>query len=241
MAYFDESSGEVVLRIVYDGLGTAGKTTNLRSLYAAFSERASGELVISSQSRTGRTLYFDWLELAAGHFDLAPLRVQLLSVPGQFVYATRRFSLLQQLDGAVLVCESTERGAKGAKTALTFLRKALQSSGNADAPLVVQANKQDLPGALPVEDLLQRLDVQPHAAVPASALNGDGVRATLLRVLDLARWRLRTQLAGAPVSTLPPCTQTIHELYRALANSGDVEADAAFVEALESALAEVVE
>lgn len=239
MAYFDTESREVVLRIVYDGLGTAGKTTNLRALYAAFSERASSELVISSQSSTGRTLYFDWLELSAGHFDDSPLRVQLLSVPGQFVYATRRFSLLQQLDGAVLVCESTPRGADQARIAATFLRKALNSSGNADAPLVVQANKQDLPEALPVEELLTRLGIEPQAAVAASALNGDGVRATLLRVLDLARVRLRKQLDGAAPSTLAPATQSASDLYEALAHGGDVEGDAAYVDAMETALAEV--
>lgn len=239
MARFDAQKGEIVVRIVYDGLATAGKTTNLRALYEAFSHRATGGVYAPAETRTGRTLYFDWLELFVGHLDDWPLRCQILTVPGQFVYAHRRFHLLKEIDGVVLVCESTERGLASGKIALAFLHKALASSGNDAAPIVLQANKQDVAGALAPEAFAAALDFKPQAVIGAVASTGDGVRPTLLRTLDFVRADVRARLGDRAPEELPRHSESADQLYAALVDSEGSDASAALVDALDTALAEV--
>jgi mutual gliding-motility protein MglA len=238
MARFDASTGEIVVRIVYDGLGTAGKTTNLRSLYGAFQSRADDDIIVPEESASGRTLYFDWLELRAGHLDAWPLRAQIVAVPGQFVYAARRYRLLQEIDGVVLVCESSESGVRAGRIAWTFLHKTLVGAGNGDVPVVLQANKQDLPGALAPEEVARRFDFEPSAITAAQASNGEGVRLTLLRILDLARARTRARLGGHPPESLPPHEETAEQMYQSLLLE-DEATNVGLNDALESALAQV--
>lgn len=238
MARFDASTGEIVVRIVYDGLGTAGKTTNLRGLHRAFQSRADDDLIVPEESNSGRTLYFDWLELRVGHLDDWPLRAQIVAVPGQFVYAARRFRLLQEIDGVVLVCESSEHGVRAGKIAWTFLHKTLIGAGAGDVPVVLQANKQDLPDALTPAEVARRFDFEPAAITAAEARNGEGVRLTLLRILDLARTRTRAQMADRGPRSLPLHHESAEEMYRSLVEeegSNSVE----LADALESALAQV--
>ncbi len=222
MAHFDAARGEIVVRIVYDGLATAGKTANLRALHAAFSGRTKNGFSIPAETLTGRTLYFDWLELRTGYLDDWPLRCQILTVPGQFAYAERRFRLLRELDGVVLVCESTPKGIEAARIATVFLGKVLDSCGNSDVPIVFQANKQDLPGALSPAEVAARLGLgERRPLVGASALEGEGVRHTLLRVLDLARDRLRARLRRSGPQGLSPHTESAEDLYNAMIAEGD--------------------
>ena len=238
MASYDHTRGEIVLRIVYDGLGTAGKTTNLKMLHAAFLSRAMGELVTPDESKSGRTLFFDWLELDVGFVGDWRVRCQVISVPGQFVYAHRRFHLLREIDGAVLVCDSTESGVEQGAIAMTFLRQALESLGGAAVPIVLQANKQDRDGALPPEEVARRMPFEAEAVVPAVASTGDGVRLTLFRVLDLARSRVRERLAGGdPRTDLPPRTESAEALHAALISSEEAGDSTDLVDALESAMA----
>ena len=117
--------------------------------------------------------------------------------------------------------------------------KALASSGFDGAPVVLQANKQDLPGALGPEDLAARLSFAPDAVIGASAETGDGVRATLLRALDLVRSRVRARLADASPETLPPVIESAEELYASLRRSEDSDAGQGLVDALDTALAQV--
>ena len=65
MAVYDSSIQKLVVRIVYDGPGTAGKTTNLQQLYGFFSDWRRGELH-STPNSEGRTQSLDWLQLDGG-------------------------------------------------------------------------------------------------------------------------------------------------------------------------------
>lgn len=236
MAYFDPQRREIVVRIVYDGLATSGKTANLRSLHAAFAQRTRGSMCAPAESPTGRTLYFDWLELLAGYIDDWPLRCQILTVPGQFAYAERRFRLLREIDAVILVCESSEKGVAAARIAAVFLGRALGACANADVPIVVQANKQDLPGALSREEVAARLGMGPERAiVSACATSGEGVRETLVMALDGARRRLRACLRRHGPEAWALHTESAEQLYAAMLAEGDAESTAA-TSALEAAL-----
>lgn len=238
MAYFDPERREVVLRIVYDGLATAGKTANLRALHAAATHRARGALVVPAETRTGRTLYFDWLELLVGYIDDWPIRCQILTVPGQFAHAERRFQLLREIDAVVLVCESSRAGVRAARIAWAFLTAALASTGNAATPIIVQANKQDLPGALSVQEVRAELDLEVRLPILAASATGqDGVLATFLTALGEAREPVRRLLRSTGPEALPRPVGTAEELYLAMLAHEEARADPAMVLALEAALA----
>jgi hypothetical protein len=238
MATFDRNRQEIVLRIVYDGAATAGKTANLRSLHASFAHRAQGELYTPVETPAGRTLYFDSLNLLTGHVEEWPIRCQLLTVPGQLAFAERRYRLLRGIDAAVIVCESTRRGIQAAHGSWRFLEKALASTGNGQVPVIVQANKQDLPGALSPDEVEAQLGLGRRIRVlPASALHGDGVRTTFLAALDAARDAVRERLGRAGPETLGPPMESAAQLYAAMTGEADTESDPAVAVAVDAALA----
>ncbi|MCM2254539.1 MAG: ADP-ribosylation factor-like protein [Vicinamibacteria bacterium] len=180
MPAFDEQQQRLVVRIVYDGPATAGKTTNLAQLCGIVTPRRRGELR-SQGERAGRTLFFDWLQIEGGLVDGLPLRCQLLSVPGQAVLARRRQHVLRLADAVVFVCDSRESGVDIARRMLTSLLE------GARCPLVIQANKQDLPGALSPEQLASALGLEPGVRViPARADRGQGVKETLVLAIRAA-------------------------------------------------------
>ena len=65
MVAFDVEQQRMCVRVVYDGVASAGKTTNLRQLAELFATQRTCEL-FSPAEMDGRTLYFDWLQIAAG-------------------------------------------------------------------------------------------------------------------------------------------------------------------------------
>jgi len=238
MATFDRERREIVLRIVYDGAATAGKTANLQSLRACFGLRARGEVYAPAETATGRTLYFDSLELATGNLDEWSLRCQVLTVPGQFALAERRYQLLRGIDAAVVVCESTPRGVQAARSAWSFLSSALASLGGGPVPVVIQANKQDLPGALsPAQVEAMLVDGRSLQVLPASAIHGDGVRATFLAALDAARRVTRERMGAAGPEALGPPLESAEKLYEAMVREEEGTGDPGAACALDGALA----
>ena len=216
MAHYDPATGAVVARIVYDGLGFAGKTSMLRKVHELFTLARVGEVVTPTEAK-GRTLYFDWLELRAGMIGDYPLQVHLLSVPGQWVYAQRRWLLLHESDAIVTVVDSTPEGVGRGQLGLRFLKEVLTSFGPDAPPLLVQANKQDLPGALRAEELRQAMNISPEIPVYETVVpTGEGVRAMLVRSLQMARERILSRLDGRPLTELPPLLQGPEEIYEAM-------------------------
>ncbi|HEU4412441.1 MAG TPA: GTPase domain-containing protein [Polyangiaceae bacterium] len=224
MAFFDPVRGCLTVRLVYDGLGTAGKTTNARQAYALFALARRGELVVPAEDR-GRTLFFDWFELEAGQVDERPLRCQVLTVPGQFLYAQRRYELLRTADAVVLVCDSTPAGVERSRYAASFLRRMMDGGGCPRVPVVLQANKQDVPGALPPPALAEALGFGGAArVVGASAATGEGVRATLVLALQAARDELRALLRRGGLEALPVKHETPEQVRaHLLRHEGDPE------------------
>lgn len=215
MATFDPQTQTLTLRIVFDGLGMAGKTTNLRQIFEILSSSKRGDLYVPEERR-GRTLYFDWLEVEAGVMGEHRVRCQLLTVPGQFSYVQRRWHLLGSPDAIVVVIDSTPQGLVRARYALRFLQEAI-ANHTPPVPLIVQANKQDLEGALPGHEVAREMDLPSKTrVVEVSAIQGAGVRATLVFALQAARERLQRVLAEQGLDALPVGTETAEEVYRQL-------------------------
>lgn len=235
MAFYDAERNLVVIRVVYDGMGTAGKTTNIDKIWELFSVAREGD-VYTPETLRGRTLYFDWLELHAGRLLDRPVRCQVITVPGQFAYAQRRWELLRFPDAIVAVCDSTPEALARTRLGYRFLAHTLRQREMTDVPVIVQANKQDAFGALPVDALASALALDESAKiVPACARDGTGVRKTLMAAIHAAVERVRDRVDRLGLAGLDRYDEGPEELYRRLKaheDSGELERGAELADRL---------
>lgn len=190
MAIVDGDRDEIVIRILYDGPPLAGKTTSLKALHQVLAARRRSDLFTPGEI-DGRTIYFDWMDYLGGWFEGQQVRCQMVSAPGQRSLVERRKLLLRDADVVVFVCESTPTGMEAAQSHYAELRALL---GDADPriPVVMQANKQDLPEALGIDEIRDRFASQSGLAIfESSASGGRGVREAFTFAVRLALDRVR--------------------------------------------------
>lgn len=213
MPHLDKKTGDVVIRIVYDGAAEAGKTTNVVQLSTQISLQRRGVLVSpGTLAGNRRTEFFDWLDFSGGFLDGRRVRFQLVSVPGQSELLHRRSYLLDSADAVVYVADARREWLDEARRNLGVT---LDLIGKHEAAfkvgVVVQANKQDLPDALGPAELARELDLAPDVpVVEAAAQSGDGVMQTFILAARLATERVRSMVGLAIESETP------EELYSAL-------------------------
>jgi signal recognition particle receptor subunit beta len=184
MASFDSDRGCYVVRVVYDGPGMAGKTTNLRQICKFISTHKRSELYTPAELK-GRTMFFDWLEVDAPSQSGKAIKFQLITVPGQEKRNYRRRPLVEMADVVVFVCDSSPAQIPDTMRTFARLRASIKKRGR-PLPLILQANKQDVDGALAPEKLRRRLRLE--AKVPfisARAVERIGVRDTLVAAMRL--------------------------------------------------------
>ena len=105
MVFFNYSTMQMAAKIVYYGPGLCGKTTNLHWIYSKTADQSRGEMV-SLETETDRTLFFDLLPIDVGQVAGFNTRIQLYTVPGQVFYNTTRKLVLKGVDGVVFVADS---------------------------------------------------------------------------------------------------------------------------------------
>jgi mutual gliding-motility protein MglA len=185
MPLINTTKREITCKIVYYGIGLSGKTTNLHYIHKVVSPRDVGNMV-SIDTETERTLYFDLLPLDMGTIHGFHLRFQLYTVPGQVLYAQTRVSVLRGADGVVFVADSQanklRENVESWNELLEQLRR--QSRPPTEFPLIIQWNKRDLPDALPVPLLEQYLNPLRVPTFEAVAVNGQGVVESLRTVIN---------------------------------------------------------
>jgi len=184
MPSFDFDRNCYIVRIVYDGPGLAGKTTNLEHVCNVIPARQRSELVTPAALK-GRTMFFDWVELEGPNHEDALVRFQLISVPGQEARNYRRRPLVEAADVVVFVADASEAGINDTQRTFARLRVSMRRR-ETPLPLVVQANKQDVEGALSVPQLRQKLRLPDDVPfVRATANQGKGVKPTLTLAMRL--------------------------------------------------------
>jgi mutual gliding-motility protein MglA len=174
------STREITCKIVYYGPGRSGKTSNLQYVHAFVPEERKGPMV-SLATETDRTLFFDFLPLDLGTISGFRTRMQLYTVPGQVYYNATRKLVLRGADGVVFVADSQREQYDENIESLRNLHENLLEE-NIDIrtfPTVLQYNKRDLPGVLPVAELDDVLNFRGVPSFPAAAVAGDGVFDTL--------------------------------------------------------------
>jgi signal recognition particle receptor subunit beta len=210
MVFLNYTTLQMTAKIVYYGPGLCGKTTNLQWIHGKTAPSSRGEM-ISLETETDRTLFFDLLPLDVGVIGGMKVRLQLYTVPGQVFYNATRRLVLKGVDGVVFVADSQLPALEPNEESLANLKQNLEELGLAvaEVPIVYQYNKRDLRNILPVEKLEQALNPAGAPSFEAAAIHGVGVFETLKEISRLALDSVRSRIAEerpAPSAEAPPST-----------------------------------
>jgi signal recognition particle receptor subunit beta len=208
MVFFNWATMQMAAKIVYYGPGLCGKTSNLSYIYAKTSPESRGEMV-SLETESDRTLFFDLLPIEVGTIGGFKTRLQLYTVPGQVFYNTTRKLVLKGVDGLVFVADSQRPMRDANLESFKSLVDNLKEFGLevSDLPIVLQYNKRDLKDILTIEEL--NADLNPDGEFQyheSSAVNGDGVIETLKAITKQTLKKLKVRMTApedaAPASKL---------------------------------------
>jgi signal recognition particle receptor subunit beta len=217
MVFFNYSTMQMAAKVVYYGPGLCGKTTNLHYIYQHTAGESRGEMV-SLETETDRTLFFDLLPIDVGSIAGFNTRIQLYTVPGQVFYNTTRKLVLKGVDGVVFVADSQRAMHQANLDSFRNLEENLAEMGlSVDTlPLVLQFNKRDLADIGSVEELNAALNRHDWPWFEASAVTGMGVFETLKGIskhtlLSLKKRLGRNEPASRPAAAAvkPPAAAAV--------------------------------
>jgi signal recognition particle receptor subunit beta len=215
LAILDKANNKIVIRLVYDGAPLSGKTTSLRALSQSFAQE-----LYTPEEVYGRTTFFDWMQYTGGLFEGYQIRCQLVSVPGQIVWARRRQQLLQSADAIVFVGETSREKFDETLSVLQGLQNFLQDQPHPPG-IIFQANKRDLPGALPLTEIQSRLAVvSPNAQLVESiATESTGTRYAFVMAVRVALDHVRELIKAAVLPEGKPEIESGEALLHAILES----------------------
>lgn len=196
MANLNFAKKELNQKIVYYGTGLCGKTTNLRTIYAALSPQRKG-MMMSLATELDQTLFFDFLPVDLGNVKGWKLRYHLYTVPGQIYYNASRKLVLKNVDGLVFVVDSQQERLDENIESFNNLQDNLKSYNLNldDIPMVIQYNKRDLPNILPINDLQVQINKRDYTYFESVAIRGIGVFDTLKYICQLTVLKQKDNLA----------------------------------------------
>lgn len=197
MVLFNHATREMTAKIVYYGPGLCGKTTNLMVIFDKLDPKSKGKM-LSLATKTDRTLFFDLLPVDIGKVGPFNLKIQLYTVPGQVFYNETRKLVLKGADSVVFVADSQPAMVDANRESFANLIDNLQENqiDPNDTPIVIQYNKRDIPGVLPVDALQEALGFEGYPFTEAAAIKGDGVMETFKLVSKITAKHLFTRLKG---------------------------------------------
>ncbi|NUN48429.1 MAG: GTPase, partial [Candidatus Brocadiae bacterium] len=202
---------EVNCKIVYYGPGLSGKTTNLEIVHQKAPQGSKGKMT-SIATEGDRTLFFDFLPLDLGEVAGMRTKFQLYTVPGQVYYNSTRKLVLQGADGVVFVADSNPSKMQENLESLQNLVENMEAHGMAagETPFVLQYNKRDLPNALTIDEMNEKMNKWKLPVFEAVAVKGEGVLATLKGISKLVLERLNRDYGKATSGqgSVPPLSAT---------------------------------
>jgi hypothetical protein len=186
MVQFNFSERTIKAKVVYYGPAQSGKTTNLEQVHALTDPSGQNRLVSLNTSQD-RTLFFDLLPFSLGTVSGYDFQVQLYTVPGQVQYNATRRVVLAGADAVVFVADSRKAMVKENQAAFENMKVNLLANRLVPekVPLVMQWNKRDLTDLQSEEELTKALNPWKRPAIPAVAMNGEGVIPTFIAVTQV--------------------------------------------------------
>ncbi len=186
MALINYANREINCKIVYYGTGMGGKTTNLVYIHKQLNPQLRGDMV-SIATENERTLFFDFLPLDLGTVQGFKTKFSLYTVPGQVEYNASRKLILNGVDGIVFVADSQSEKMPENVESLKNMALNLSEYGLdiRTVPWVMQYNKRDLPSAVPLAELEEKLNKLKVPSFEAVATEGTGIFATLKTITKM--------------------------------------------------------
>jgi signal recognition particle receptor subunit beta len=197
MVLFNHATREMTAKIVYYGPGLCGKTTNLMVIFDKLDPKQKGKM-LSLATKTDRTLFFDLLPVDIGKVGNFNLRMQLYTVPGQVFYNETRKLVIRGADSIVFVADSQPSMVDSTRESFLNLLDNMKENNidPDDTPIVIQYNKRDIPGVLPIDQLQEQLGLEGYPYHEASAIKGEGVMETFKLVSKITAKHLYNRLKG---------------------------------------------
>lgn len=185
MALVNDRLREIQCKIAYYGPAASGKTSNLTQIHRHAPVDARGDILTLTATVDPRPSRL--LPLALGVIAGYQVRLHLYTVPGSTVGDAGRPALLSGADGVVFVVDSEQERFRDNLSSLHELVRTMEMcrAGKGSIPVVVQYNKRDVPGAVPVPILNARLNPTTAPSCEAVATSGVGVFATLQTISQL--------------------------------------------------------
>ncbi|MBX3259197.1 MAG: hypothetical protein KIS78_13890 [Labilithrix sp.] len=195
MAHLNVRERTVAIRIAYVGGERAGKQSTFSRLLEA--DGASAESFVDD----GETLA---LNVRASTSAAAPdcgMVIRLFGHRGGVREMTAG-PLLRDADGVVVLVDADPAAAERNRRSVRAVRELL---GARRVPVVVQVNKVDMAAGDASRDIVHELGVDAWPNVPTSARSGEGVEATLNRVVDdVMQAMTQPKLEGEEHETMRP-------------------------------------
>ncbi len=201
-------------------------------------------------TRLDPTVRFESLSFPLGEVGGAGTRLEIITVPGALDQTMTRKQLLDEVDGIIVILDSSPERIDANYAAIDELRASLAAYGQSlDAfPIVLQYNKRDIADPFAIEELHRRIGLDQAAVFETIAVTGHGILSTLTTISKhVVRTRrandaARANAAGkaetlAPTDVPEEIEASAHEILEAaiLAEGEDAEG------LLESELAELIE
>jgi GTPase SAR1 family protein len=213
LAILNIEKNQIVIRLVYDGAPLSGKTTSLKALAGSFSEE-----LYTPEELYGRTTYFDWVEYVGGLFEGYQIRCQIISVPGQLVWAARRRQLIDSADVIVFVGDTTRKRFQDSLSYLQELTSYLKKLEGPPVGIVFQANKRDLADVVDLQEMEQQLgeSLKGIAIVESIATESSGIRHAFVLGVRLCLDRVRELIKTNALSRGKPEIENGKDLLQAI-------------------------
>jgi signal recognition particle receptor subunit beta len=195
MPTIDIKARQINCKLVYYGTGLGGKTTNLRHIHKKTNPKLRGKLV-SLETESERTLFFDFFPMAAGKVMDFDLRFSFYTVPGQSFYNLTRRTILKDVDGIVFVCDSQiDREEANIDSYLNLEENLVEHKVDlSNFPHVIQYNKRDMKDILSLEEMRSQINKYKVPDYEAVAVEGTGVFETLRTIVKLTTDGVKTKL-----------------------------------------------
>lgn len=185
VAFLNEQTNELHLKVLYAGCAGAGKTTNLQSLFKQTSTEVASRL-FDLHDVARKNQFFDFLPLSLGQSRAHALRLHVYTLPAHDLWRTVVMNLAWGVDGVVFVVDSRVRSLQENEQQLLRLKIILKCVNRnfGEIPLVFQFNQRDAPDALPIRALKSEFSRTAAAEIEGVAVQDIGVLETVESLSD---------------------------------------------------------
>ncbi len=192
MALVNRTKKEINAKIVYYGPGQSGKSANLEYIYKKLKPECRGKLQ-STMAKNDRMLFFDFTPAELAEPGGYSFRFHIYTLAGGVTESSTWKMLLKGVDGLVFVADSMPDKMQDNLASFKSLAENLAAHCAAlpDVPCIIQCNKQDVAGALSLEEIQRQLQSGNIPLVAAKAKKGEGVVNTLNRLVKMVLQRIR--------------------------------------------------